>query len=216
MTVWLSDLPFPLECFAFQRPGREDRFGEPPFTSLRACVAESCDAIEQLLDRPYALFGHSLGGYLAFQVAAQLYARGAPPPKVLCISSISPEVPPSLRVSSWNSRREHTRKELILSGDIDEDMLEDLLATSESAFKADLALYFDCLDEAALEMLDTPVVAVYATHDNSATREVVSLWRTKTRGKFSVLEVEGDHMYVSTPARKRVADLLARSLFSNK
>lgn len=215
MSDWLSDLPLPLECFALQRPGREDRFGDPPFTSLRACVAESCEAIEPLLDRPYVLFGHSLGGYLAFQVAALLHARGAPSAKILCISSISPKVCPSFQVASWNARLEHMRTRLISSGDIDEEALMDLLATSESAFKADLALYFDCLDEATSEVIDAPVVAVHATQDNSATRDMMSLWRIQTRGQFKLLEVFGDHMYTSTPARKLVADFLVHSLSSD-
>ncbi|MFE8644262.1 thioesterase II family protein [Sphingomonas sp. NCPPB 2930] len=212
MTDWLSDLPWPLECFAFQRPGREDRFGEPPFSSLSACVAESCDAMEPLLDRPYAFFGHSLGGYLAFQVAAQQRARGAPQAEVLCISAISPEVHSALRATSHRARLAHARAGFDEAGGMDEEALEELLGASQPAFEADLALYFDCEVEATKEVLETSVVAVCATRDASAPREAVSLWGTRTHGTFEILEVEGDHMYVATAARKRVADRLARSL----
>lgn len=215
MTDWLGDLPPPLECFAIQRPGREDRFGERPFESLRACVAESCEVIEPLLDRPYALFGHSLGGFLAFEVAAQLHARGAPPPDILCISAISPEIRSSLRVTSRLARLQHARACFSSSGGIDEETLEELLVASEPAFEADLALYFDSRNEATSVVLETPVVAVCATRDNSAPPEMVSLWRTRTRGHFELLEVDGDHMYVATSARRKVAHFLAQSMSSS-
>jgi surfactin synthase thioesterase subunit len=48
------------------------------------------DALQPYLDRPYALFGHSMGGLLAFEVARRLRHAGAPSPLVLMVSGAGP------------------------------------------------------------------------------------------------------------------------------
>ncbi|MEV4085609.1 thioesterase domain-containing protein [Nonomuraea fuscirosea] len=47
-----------------QLPGRESRIAEPPaFT-----IAEIADEVAPATDEPYALYGHSMGARLAFEV----------------------------------------------------------------------------------------------------------------------------------------------------
>src|SRR5437870_4644362 len=66
-----------LEVVAIELPGRETRIAEP----LRERVAALVDDLRDTLptDRPYALFGHSMGGLIAFELARALVApRPAP------------------------------------------------------------------------------------------------------------------------------------------
>src|SRR5918999_1586220 len=46
-------------------PGRESRLDEPPYRRLPDLVESLSEALQPCLDRPYALFGHSLGAEVA-------------------------------------------------------------------------------------------------------------------------------------------------------
>jgi surfactin synthase thioesterase subunit len=212
MADWAGDLPVNIECCAIQRPGREELFAEPPTTSLRSCVVAACDALMPRLDRPYVLFGHSLGGFLAFQVAVELRARGARPPVALFLSAISPVVESHARQASRAARHLQVRS-VITAADLDDDeLIEDLLRSGDAAFEADLSLYFDSNEEASDAVLDLPIVAIYARDDDIAPREAVLRWGARTSIPLETLEVDGGHLYVSTAARRPVADAIARVL----
>ena len=43
-----------------------------------------------MLDRPYILFGHSMGAWVAYEVALHLEESNAPPPDVLVVSASDP------------------------------------------------------------------------------------------------------------------------------
>ena len=56
-------------------PGRGRRFGEPATSDISVLVNGFCDAIERIAPQRFVLFGHSMGGILAFEVARALRRR---------------------------------------------------------------------------------------------------------------------------------------------
>jgi surfactin synthase thioesterase subunit len=66
-------------------PGREIRFAEVPLDRMDVLAAMLVEALP--LDLPFAFFGHSLGGVVAFEVARQLRERGLPEPTRLFVSA---------------------------------------------------------------------------------------------------------------------------------
>jgi surfactin synthase thioesterase subunit len=61
-----------LEIAAVQLPGRENRIDEEPVGTLDSAAELIAEAITVNKERPFALFGHSLGGKLAVRVAILL------------------------------------------------------------------------------------------------------------------------------------------------
>src|SRR5579883_2155511 len=78
--LWPQLLPETIEVHAIQLPGREGRLLEPTYVRLAPIIDEVTQAIAPLLDRPFALFGHSLGALLAFELARQLRRLQRPQP----------------------------------------------------------------------------------------------------------------------------------------
>jgi len=75
-----------VEVLAVQYPGRQDRRHEPPVDNIPDLADRIIDALRQLDDRPLALFGHSMGAVLGYEVALRLRDAGLPPPAHLFVS----------------------------------------------------------------------------------------------------------------------------------
>ena len=84
---WRRSLPEWLQVRPLELPGRGMRMDEPLQRDIRRLASQLADEISAELDRPYALFGHSLGGLLAFELAHALRERGLPEPLALFVSA---------------------------------------------------------------------------------------------------------------------------------
>ena len=77
-----------------QLPGRENRMAEAPLLAMDEIVEQAAQAMLPYVDAPYALFGHSLGARVGFEVARFMRRRGHALPVHLFVSgSRAPEIP---------------------------------------------------------------------------------------------------------------------------
>lgn len=83
---WHAVLPDWMELNAVQMPGREGRRAEAPMKRISAMAEQLAREMGPRLDRPYALFGHSMGALVAFETALLLRRLGAPAPLALVLS----------------------------------------------------------------------------------------------------------------------------------
>lgn len=88
--AWRSRLPDGLELLPVELPGHGTRRAEPMPGTLEELVAAVLDAVGPELDAPYALFGHSFGGLIAYELAREIGRRRLPPPQGLLLSAARP------------------------------------------------------------------------------------------------------------------------------
>ncbi|GLW33353.1 thioesterase [Actinoplanes regularis] len=80
------DLSPEIDLLAVQYPGRQDRREEACLTDLHEMAAEVVAGILPYLDRPVALFGHSMGATVAFESARLLEREHGHTPARLFLS----------------------------------------------------------------------------------------------------------------------------------
>ncbi|MFJ1596034.1 thioesterase II family protein [Streptomyces sp. NPDC088261] len=67
-----------VEVLATQYPGRQDRRAEPNVPDMGQLADRAAESLLPWTDKPYALFGHSMGATLAYEVARRLQDAGRP------------------------------------------------------------------------------------------------------------------------------------------
>jgi pyochelin biosynthesis protein PchC len=73
---WAERLPHSVELVAVCYPGRETRIGEPAWEDMHALAEAVTTEFSTLPPMDTALFGHSMGASLAFEIARRLEERG--------------------------------------------------------------------------------------------------------------------------------------------
>ena len=81
---WQSALPDYVEVCPIRLPGRGSRIAEPPFTALGDLVEALGTALDGALDRPFVIFGHSMGALIGFELARYLRRTSGLLPLMLC------------------------------------------------------------------------------------------------------------------------------------
>ena len=85
--LWFRSLPDDIEVQAVQLPGRESRLREAPLMSIHDMVDTVRPAIESATDLPYAIFGHSMGALMAYELTCALECSTLRPPSRLFVSA---------------------------------------------------------------------------------------------------------------------------------
>ena len=90
---WRRSLPPWVQVVPVELPGRGSRLGEPFVESFAALVAGLCDEQSAAMNTTassFMLFGHSMGGLLAWGIAQRLRERGLPAPAALFVRAARP------------------------------------------------------------------------------------------------------------------------------
>ena len=193
-------------------PGRERRIAEPAYERVEPLVDALATAIRPSLDLPYAIFGHSMGALVGFELARALRGRGAPPPALLVASAHrAPGLPASEPPGSHLPDAELIALLRRLGGPHQAHLDEpDLAALLLPAVRADFALCERYVYRAA-PPLACPVLALRGRGDPTVDIEQVRPWGRETTAGFEMRELDGDHFFVHTAARQ-VTDAIAASV----
>lgn len=91
---WQEKLPEYIEVCPIQLPGRENRLDETPINHMDVVIDSVMTCLQAEKPLPFALFGHSFGSLIAFELIRQLRKKNRPLPYHLFVSAFpDPRVP---------------------------------------------------------------------------------------------------------------------------
>ncbi len=188
---WTVACSADVEIGAVELPGRGTRQGEPPLTQFAELVEAVTQAFLPLTDKDLALFGHSLGALIAFEVARCLQRRcGRPPVHLIVSGCCAPHLPDDTPdICDVESLLTYIRA---LGGNPNEEMIR----RRWPLFQADFALRASYRYRAEEGPLRCPITAFWGERDSAAGEAETSQWSVQTRQTFVQYAVPGNHFFV--------------------
>lgn len=174
--------------------------GETPCSSVDALIDDLVQGVLPALDGPYALFGHSLGGLLAFELARRLeHAHGRTPQQLFVSGHEAPDLPSE-------PDRDH-----LLPDDVFRVRLRELSGTPQEVLDNDdlMELLIPVLraDFAASNTyrlgtpwlrLSCPLTVFGGLDDPEAPPHTLRAWQQRTTGSFRLRLLPGHHFFLHT------------------
>jgi surfactin synthase thioesterase subunit len=197
---WGDVLPRNVEVCPIQLPGREMRIKQAAFSDVFALVEALVPNIVPFLDRPFALFGHSMGALVAFELARTLTRDHHPLPERLFVSA---RVAPSVQLKSAPINKlpdDELIREIVQLNGTDKDVVgqTELMKLVLPTLRADLALHEEYRYSDGV-LLECPIVAFGGLQDFKVSAEDLDAWRNHTGGPFTKRMLAGDHFFISAP-----------------
>lgn len=211
---WGELFPPWIELRPVQLPGHENRAAEPLLTNIRAMADHAAAELEPYFDIPYALFGHSMGALVAYELTRVNRVRGTRLPAVLMVSGHRAPHLPLRRQLLYNLRAPELRQALLAMNGTPRAVLDDpeLFEFFQPVLRADFEAC-DCYAPADDEPVDVPIVAFAGVDDGTEPLADVREWRQHTRASFELRTFPGGHFFIHNQ-RAAVVDAIVRAMHS--
>jgi medium-chain acyl-[acyl-carrier-protein] hydrolase len=215
---WGATLPAAVALTGLELPGRGLRADDPPAPGLSCLLDELVDRIAAAPPRPMALFGHSMGALIAFELARRL-TQGSPresrtgPVALFVCGHAAPHLAATRRSGLHALDDAALVRQLRAWGGTPPDLLDDpaLLQRILPPLRADLEI----CETYALEggaPLDIPIFAYAGEADETEPVDAVRAWGDHTRAAFRFTSFPGGHFFFFESARDAFLRQLASDL----
>ncbi|MCW7945123.1 oleoyl-ACP hydrolase [Streptomyces hygroscopicus] len=190
-------MPDSVDVLCVQYPGRQDRRAEPLLDSVPALADKVYEAVLPWTDRPIALFGHSMGASLAYEIARRLeQERGIMPATLIASGRRAP--------SMHRDETVHLRDDDGLVAEMrglsgtnpqllgDEEVLRMILPAIRADYRAAETYTWE-----PGPPLHCPVTCLVGDDDPKVTVEEAAGWSRHTDGPFMLKVFPGGHFFLA-------------------
>ncbi|MET9819700.1 alpha/beta fold hydrolase [Streptomyces sp. NPDC006355] len=186
-----------VEVVSVQYPGRHERHSHPLVPDIGTLADRIADALMSCTDRPYALFGHSMGAIVGFEVARRMEDAGRGPVELFASGSRAPSV--ERRGEVWHRAPDDDFVARVQSlGGAGSELLDDpdirhmLLPALRNDYRA-----VEHYAYRPQPPLACPVTAFAGADDPRVTVAEVRSWAHHTKGAFTVEVHPGGHFFLA-------------------
>jgi natural product biosynthesis luciferase-like monooxygenase protein len=181
-------------------PGRLDRLAEPAVPDLGTLVDGIAGELAAALDRPYALFGVSMGALVAFELGRRLTRDGAAPERLFVASYRAPRLPqhrPLLHALPPGDLVGVLRR----IGAAPPGLLDspELMRAMLPTIRADFAVT-ETYRYSPGPALPAPITVLRGRDDGAATEAQVAGWRDESSRPVEFVVLGGGHFFLAEDA----------------
>ena len=195
---WPDLLPAAIEVCAVQQPGKGAQINAPPYTQFTVLIDDLAAALAPYIDRPFALFGHSMGALLGYELARALRRQRQIEPAHLFVSGhAAPHLPSEEEALHRLNDAEFIEKIREFEGTPDEVFQNDeLMQIFLPILRADFTLC-ETYQFVNGSPLNCPLTVFGGKQDRKVSDDRLEAWRMHTLGPFRVQMFPGSHFFIN-------------------
>lgn len=200
-------LPGHIEALSVQYPGRQGAADYRGFDDIGELADRICARLRPWWDRPLAVYGHSMGSVIAFEVTRRLQAAGVRPARLFVSGRRSPSDGLGVHVPGND---EEIVEELKALGAVPARLLdkakyrESILTVVRNDYRAN-SRYLAPSDVT----VDCPVTFLLSDADPYVDAAAVQGWKGHTTGEFAVASFHGGHFFLNDQLNEVVKTMTA-------
>lgn len=196
---WAKDLEPSIEVCPIQLPGRENRFSETAHQSVQTLAPAIANQLQFYLDKPYLIYGHSMGALLTFEVLRILQQKGQVMPEVAILGAHrAAHLPPKRKPMSTLDDASFIAKLTTFGGFPDEVLQsKELLQFVLPTLRADFAVC-DGYQFTPSSALDCSLVLIAGSHDQEVNPQDMLAWQTHTLHPARLVTLDAGHFFLKT------------------
>ncbi len=194
---WQRYFPSSIDICLVHLPGRGRRIGERPLTRLAPLVEAIADAIPEDIQQPFALFGHSLGALISFELSRELRRRNRKTPLQLFLSGRSAAHMSSSDAPTYNLPNDEFIAEIRRLNGTPQPLLDD--PETQELFLPLLRADFEMADTYKYfpeDPLACPLTIYGGLQDTDVPIGNLRAWGSETSGSCKVRVFPGDHFFI--------------------
>ena len=196
---WADLFPSNIEVVSVQYPGREDRIDDPLISDMELLVQGICSGLTRYLDKPYILFGHSMGGGIAYELYQTLQQQKLPQPKNLVISAF--EAPSRKHQGELHKQQDSLLldelKRLKGTG-VDLNSYPELASMVLPLMRNDYKLIETYQPNSTRPHVNIPITLMVGDSDEELQSGDAEAWQQETTKEFQLLSFKGGHFYLTS------------------
>lgn len=199
-----------LELLLLDLPGRGKRLDEKCLTDIHAMTDDVFQNVVANIKEPYAIYGHSMGGLIAFLLTKKIIKKGITPPLKLYLTGRGG--PSVIRKDEMKHTlpREAFIQTLKDLGGMDHILADhSLIEFFEPILRADLqaAERYQYTKE---KPFDIPITVLIG-EDEKITLEEASAWQAETTHPLTLKQLPGNHFFIFQH-EKEIMEMIFREL----
>ncbi|MDJ0661417.1 MAG: beta-ketoacyl synthase N-terminal-like domain-containing protein [Crocosphaera sp.] len=206
---WSTELLPKFAVFPLQIPREFNDVKKQEQNQFADTIERLAQVITPYLDKPFAIYGHSMGAIMGFELAHKIRQKQGQTPCHLFISSaFAPQ-----DVKKGFEQQKLSLEEILNLSEIPQDLRDDSSIMEEitAIFQADLQLLKSYV-YTENPPLDCPISAFGGQADSLIKREDLLSWVEQTRIGFRLMMFPGNHMFLMGKSRKLLLETILKEI----
>lgn len=200
---WRNYLNSSIELCPIELPGRSKRAKDPYYKSMREAVEDIASFVKnETRNSDYAIFGHSMGSIITYELICKLYQMGLKLPIHVFFSG---RYPPCIEKQDKNMHLlsdDELIHEAVSMGGIPEKLLKytKLVENAANTLRADYTILETYGHSPHIQKFDIDISVLSGTNDELATVEDMKYWELYTNKSCTFYTFEKGHFYLHNNA----------------
>ncbi|MFD1675964.1 thioesterase II family protein [Alicyclobacillus fodiniaquatilis] len=200
---WIKQLAPRIECIPIELSGRGLRFIEPLYTSIEEAVDDVYTKIAAQLDSsPFAIFGHSMGAVIGFEVTHRICQVGRIPRHLFVSGRNAPHCSITSRPIHLLSDSEFMQ-ELVEMGGTDKTVLEheELVDLFLPILRSDFGISHSYKFVKKKSKLSCDISVFYGNLEQMSFEDGMA-WKEHSEGMCRVFKFSGNHFFIKSQEKE--------------